>query len=197
MNGFERRKHVKIKQLFAACLSLVSQYGFDKVSVNEIAAKARVSPATIYNYFGTKDQLYIAMLQDWFDTEIEAYTAVLQSGKSFKEKIRDIITLEARNLTFLAELSQGNDPARVQYFLVEVEERLEQFFYKLVHTGKQEGDIAENLSDQVLLRHFKLFFREFGELLHADGRNNVEGQDEEVEQLLHLFFYGIAPVEVT
>jgi AcrR family transcriptional regulator len=32
-------------------------YGPDKTSVNEIAQKAGVSPASIYNYFGTKEGL--------------------------------------------------------------------------------------------------------------------------------------------
>ncbi|WEG15083.1 TetR/AcrR family transcriptional regulator [Alkalihalophilus pseudofirmus] len=195
MDGFEKRKEKKMKQIFSASLDLVCQYGFDKISVNEIAAKARVSPATIYNYFGTKEQLYHSMLHDWVDSKIHEYDVILQSGKSFNDKIKDIMTLEAHNLRLLANMSQSQsqDPEPVHFFLSGVEEKLESFFHRLVHIGKTEGYIAKGFSDKVLLKHFKLFFYEISEHISVHGKRE---NDEEMDQLLQLFFYGLTPNQV-
>jgi AcrR family transcriptional regulator len=193
VDGFERRRDKKAKQIFSASLELVSHYGFDKVSVNEIAGKARVSPATIYNYFGTKEQLYLAMLNHWVDSQLYEYDAVLQSENSYHDKIRAIMTLEAHNLRLLARMSHGQDPKPLQAFLIGVEEKLESFYRKMINLGKEEGHIAHQYSDRIMLQHFKLFFREISEHLSAPGNN---GNDEDIDQLLQLFICGISPTKM-
>ncbi|TDL80905.1 TetR/AcrR family transcriptional regulator [Peribacillus frigoritolerans] len=50
MNGFERRKQIKMEQIQKAAFQLFSQYGINKVNIQEIAAAANVSQVTIYNY---------------------------------------------------------------------------------------------------------------------------------------------------
>ena len=67
----------KIEQVFEAAFQLFTRHGYQKVSVNEIAQQAGVSPATIYNYFGTKDQLYIDMIMNWMDKQLAKYDRIL------------------------------------------------------------------------------------------------------------------------
>lgn len=193
MDGFERRREKKAMQIFSASLGLVTQYGFDKVSVNEIAGQARVSPATIYNYFGTKEQLYLSMLNHWVETQLYEYDAILESERSFPDKLRAIMTLEAHNLSLLARMSQGQDPRTLQAFLVVVEEKLEAFYRKMIHLGKEEGQIAHQYSDRIMLQHFRIFFREISEHLSAPD-NKVH--DEDINQLLQLFICGISPTKM-
>ena len=57
MDGFERRKEQSKEDIRRAAEELFSRFGADKVSVNDIARKAGVSQATIYNNFGSKDEL--------------------------------------------------------------------------------------------------------------------------------------------
>ena len=57
MDGFERRKEQSKEDIRRAAEELFSKFGADKVSVNDIARKAGVSQATIYNNFGSKDEL--------------------------------------------------------------------------------------------------------------------------------------------
>ena len=57
MNGFERRTELKKDKIRTAALKLFCTYGPDKTSINEIAQEAGVSPASIYNYFGSKEGL--------------------------------------------------------------------------------------------------------------------------------------------
>ncbi|SFL73520.1 transcriptional regulator, TetR family [Gracilibacillus orientalis] len=194
MNGFEERTKKKIKQIFSASFDLVAEYGFNKINVQEIATRANVSPATIYNYFGTKDNLFKSMLNDWIDSKIYEYETILTSDQSFEVKIKEIITMEADNIQFLNRINKIKDRSPVHSFLVSVEEKLEVFFQKLVDTGKMEGYISKHLSDRVLLTHFQLFFHEIAH--HINDHTN-QNKEEETSQLLQLFFYGLSSCKLS
>jgi AcrR family transcriptional regulator len=51
LDGFEKRRNDKKKAIMQTALELFDQYGFDKVTVTEIANKAHVSKVSIYNFF--------------------------------------------------------------------------------------------------------------------------------------------------
>ncbi|MFG1733236.1 TetR/AcrR family transcriptional regulator [Paenibacillus sp. 843] len=193
MNGYERRKHKKIEQVFDAAFQLFSRHGYQKVSVNEIAQKAGVSPATIYNYFGTKDQLYMEMIKDWTDKQLEVYERILDSARSFAEKTREIMQLEAKNLTFLSEefrkFQTSEERGISQTIQQYSEEKVKGFFMRFVALGKQEGYIHKNQTEEVAMLYFSMFMNELGR--RWDSGNQEYGNGS-METLLELFFYGLA-----
>lgn len=60
----EEKRQVKRRQILMAALSEFSLMGYDGVSMDKIAAKASVSKPTLYQYFGDKDQLFDAVLNE-------------------------------------------------------------------------------------------------------------------------------------
>lgn len=49
--------------ILAAAREAFAQKGYDRSSVREIAATAGVDPALVHHYFGTKDRLFLAVLE--------------------------------------------------------------------------------------------------------------------------------------
>jgi AcrR family transcriptional regulator len=49
--------------ILAAARVLFGERGFDKASIRAIAAEARVDPALVHHFFGTKDELFVAAMQ--------------------------------------------------------------------------------------------------------------------------------------
>jgi len=57
----ERKKLATRLALHQAALELVAERGLDGVSVDDIAARADVSPRTFFNYFSTKDEAVLGL----------------------------------------------------------------------------------------------------------------------------------------
>ncbi|KMZ43592.1 MULTISPECIES: TetR/AcrR family transcriptional regulator [Bacillales] len=192
MNGFERRKQNKIDQIYSAALQLFSKHGFQKVSVNEIAQNAKVSPATIYNYFGTKEQLYADMLMNWMDKQLEQYERILDSGSSFPEKTKDIMLLEAKNLHTLTDELQNAPFSELSGLLQRIESEYEQkirhFFTRFVALGKQEGYIQRDLTEEMMMMYFTMYKNELGRQWEVSNRERVTLS---MEQWVDMFFFGL------
>ncbi|MFF2885824.1 TetR/AcrR family transcriptional regulator [Paenibacillus sp. NPDC057967] len=192
MNGFERRRNGKIEQIFQAANLLFSQHGYQNVSVNEVAEQAEVSPATIYNYFGTKEKLAAAMLRHWMDKQLARYRAILASEAAFPEKTKEIMTLEARNVKILTEeLKQTSSAERTgmaQDMERYAEEQLAALFRQYVELGKQEGYIRKEQSDEGIAMYFGMYQNELGRLwAEKHGRD----PSAYIDQLMEMFFYGL------
>lgn len=56
----DEKKEFAYKQVFAVC----AKYGFDKISMDEIAARTRISKATLYKYFKSKEDIAKHMVQN-------------------------------------------------------------------------------------------------------------------------------------
>ncbi|WJQ81538.1 TetR/AcrR family transcriptional regulator [Brevibacillus brevis] len=192
MNGFERRKQNKIDQIYSAAFQLFSKHGFQKVSVNEIAQNAKVSPATIYNYFGTKEQLYADMLMNGMDKQLEQYERILDSGSSFPEKTKDIMLLEAKNLHTLTDELQNAPFSELSGLLQRIESEYEQkirhFFTRFVALGKQEGYIQRDLTEEMMMMYFTMYKNELGRHWEASNRERVTLS---MEQWVDMFFFGL------
>ncbi|MGG4441687.1 TetR/AcrR family transcriptional regulator [Brevibacillus fortis] len=192
MNGFERRKQNKIDQIYSAAFQLFSKHGFQKVSVNEIAQSAKVSPATIYNYFGTKEQLYADMLMNWMDKQLEQYEAILDSESSFPEKTKEIMLLEAKNLHNLSDEFQNAPFSELSGLLQRIESEYEQkirhFFMKFVGLGKQEGYIQRDLTEEMMMMYFTMYKNELGRHWEASNRERLTLS---MEQWVEMFFFGV------
>ncbi|MFD0590923.1 TetR/AcrR family transcriptional regulator [Paenibacillus sp. GCM10027627] len=194
MDGFERRKQKKMENIYGVSLELFFKFGFQKVSVNEIAHKAKVSPATIYNYFGTKEQLYSETLVYWMDKQLVQYESILDSELSFSEKTKQIMLLEASNVKVLSEelpkaLSSELD-GLIETMESYSERKIEAFFAKYVALGKREGFIREDQSEEMAMRYFSMFknelVRHWGASVSRNGRSIGN-----IDEWLEMFFYGL------
>lgn len=68
MTGIRQKKRARTEAaILRAAASLMTRKGFEHTSIEEIAGRAEVGVGTVYNYFGSKNALLLALMQR--DTE--------------------------------------------------------------------------------------------------------------------------------
>lgn len=114
------QKQVKTRQeeILRACLALYSQQGFDGVTIKEIATRTSFSRPSIYNYYETKEEILLDLLQReyslWGEEVKKAFQETASMDRSsfcrtltkaylHHEKMLELITL---NLTFIENKSR-------------------------------------------------------------------------------------------
>jgi AcrR family transcriptional regulator len=90
--GLRARQKAQARELIAgAAWRLFAERGFDAVTVADVAREAQVSPATVFNYFGTKEDLLFFRLEAFGARLIEAIrgrgpeTSVVAAYRRFGE----------------------------------------------------------------------------------------------------------------
>lgn len=190
MDGFERRREQKKKNILDAALALFMKQDVHKVSVAEIAEKAKVSQVTIYNYFESKDNLVKQVIKYYVDQVWEEQKELLDSDLSFKEKVKKII-FEKSDIAseigesffkeFMSDYSTGKSYVE-EIYIKEALPRMIQLF----EDGKKQGAIDPSISNEAILVYLQMF------------KEYIQKEDVGkqllplTEDLTKLFFYGIA-----
>jgi len=99
--GFQTLTQARREEIINACAKLYETMSFKEITIKEIAAFTSFTRPAIYNYFQTKEEIFLALLQQ----EYEAWTADLDalrptgSGDA-KEDLAEQVsrTLERREL---------------------------------------------------------------------------------------------------
>jgi AcrR family transcriptional regulator len=193
MNGFERRKEQKKESILQAALELFMHYGFKKVSINDIAGKAGVSPVTIYNHFKSKDNLVLETVKMMMSDMMDRYRQIIDGEGSFPEKLETIVFDKAKIASrFQGELAPvlfREDPEMIEL----VEDIMKNSGIKmtldLFQQGKKEGYIDESYSEETLTIYLEILRR--GISASTEIMSQAERYPETVRNLNKLFIYGL------
>ena len=88
-----RRLSSKHEDILRAATKAFSEAGYARASMDEIAAKAAVSKATIYSHFGNKDALFEAIIREL----CERLVTPLRLGELDRATPQDTLTTFARS----------------------------------------------------------------------------------------------------
>jgi AcrR family transcriptional regulator len=193
MNGHDRRRERIQERIQKSALELFISTGADRVSMDAIAARAKVSKVTIYKYFHSKENLRQVITNQYIDESLTGIQKLLDSDLDFTEKLKITLVAQMNSLKVagsqalfdLLEMdsqSQGNQPDSLR-------NRIRKIMYRFYEQGKNEGYIDENLSFETLYLFSEIFQAGFKAIWNDYAPNSAEA--ETLEQLVQLCFYGI------
>lgn len=192
MDGFEKRRNDKKKAIMQTALELFDQYGFDRVTVTEIADKAHVSKVSIYNFFKSKDNLRRIIIKDMLNESIEKIQALIEEEGSFTDKIEEYIQIRTwyygkYSLQFFFEAVES-DPELEQY-LNEFNAFSKQLLLDFIEKGKQAGVFAPEVSNAAIEIYIDMIQTY---LMHKkEIRDRIEHNPELVREINMLFLDGL------
>ncbi len=81
----------KVQTIIDAALKVFGEKGYYDATISDVARRAKVSEATIYEYFGSKEDLLFAIPREITQTSVDFLHAVLPFMNGAKNKIRAIM----------------------------------------------------------------------------------------------------------
>lgn len=171
MDGFTRRKEQSKDDIRKAAWELFGQFGVDKVSIADIARKADVSPATIYNNFGNKEGLVREFVAAAVNQLTDHAQEILTSKRSYREKMTAFFQfisgmiangrrLDAESILFTGTVDLLNDPD-IKKIRTEAQEKMIHLLLGLIREGKQQGHVNPDLTEEALSVYFSAFMEIF------------------------------------
>ncbi len=194
MDGFARRKEQSKEDIRKAAWELFSQFGVDKVSMMDIANKAGVSQATIYNNFGSKD----ALVREFVAFAVESLTIGLQNttaiGCTYQEKMARFFQFISAMMedgkldstgspVFTSNIDLLNDPA-IKKIRVKAGEEMIALLLTLIEEGRNQGQVNPELSDEALRLYFTAIMDIFPSVEFRSLYSRRPGLVEELEALI-------------
>lgn len=197
-DGFTRRKEQSKDEIRQAAWELFGQFGVEKVSMVDIARKAGVSQATIYNNFGSKEALAREFVTAVIDQLVKRTEEVLSPNMPFWEKMAGVIqfisammaqgrSLELDIPVFSISFDLLNDP-EIKKIRNSALERMTVLLLRLVQEGKEQGHIHSELSEDAYKIYFKAFMEIFADPQFRQGYNK---NPDLIQDLGSLMIYGL------
>lgn len=169
--GSEALTNARREEIIEGCARLYETVSFKEITMKEISTAISLTRASIYNYFQTKEEIFLALLQ----REYERWTARLEKAREEHEKMS--------REEFARELAHS------------LEER--QQLLKLLSMNLY--DLEENCRFERLVEFKVVYGRALAEVGNCLEKFFPEMTEEDRQDFLYLFFpflFGVYPYTV-
>ncbi|MFC1993148.1 TetR/AcrR family transcriptional regulator [Chloroflexota bacterium] len=193
MNAYERRMERNKERILQATLELFQVHGIKKTTTNDIARKAAVSPATVYNHFGSKEDLVRAAVRYFLTSTAAEFSKIFTGDVSFLEKMEQILLYKSDMLgQYQGEFMQtiiSEDP-EIRHFIDSVYlTEIRQMVLNFYEEGKRQGYVNPDLSPETIMR-YSLIVRS-GMAAESILSEDPEHNQKMIQELTPFFLYGI------
>jgi len=189
MNQYQKTTEKKKQAIIQAALRLFKDKGFKETSIKSIAEAAEVSPVSIYNYFGSKDNLVTLCVNDLFEEITQQAEDILKSNLAFNTKLDQALDLcqekMSQQISYYFQDKTLRDPAFSSLLTKAITAKKRDIYRTYINLGKEEGLIARDLSTELILNVMDALNSVGNQLAHSD---NLE---TDVKQIYQIFLYGI------
>ena len=169
-----------------------------RVSVEDIAERAGVSPTTIYHYFGTRDVLVEEIARRLVMAIIERSREFLSSSLPFPQKLQAVVSgkiaLTSQANDEIVNKMVSQDPEMAKFVEEVYRKELVPIWNSFLSDGKESGYIDPDLDADVFMTYLDILRAGFGAKadLLREWRNNLPL----LEKMTRLVFYGFMKRDV-
>jgi len=198
----EKKKSARKDRIFSAAVALFNKKGFSNTSMQDIAAKAELAVGTLYNYFPSKNDLLLDIMQDEMEFAITGddslFNINLQNHnakdiiKSLLRKIFSIpllINKESMKEIFIATFSSDVHLQKGMVLDIELMKAFQDLLERLQKNNMINPEMnsynATKIFYSVLLAQMMMYL--------FDPEFNNEKLFENTDDMIDLIFQGMKP----
>jgi len=187
-------KQEKLESILYTAKKMFARYGLRKTRIEEMARVARVAKATIYNYFGDKDKVYLEVLRREMDEVIENVSASVAKEASPEKKLAAFVKAKFRYMRKATNLL-NLDREGIENLLPSTESVRKELFeceVDIIHSLLKEG--VEKIVFH--LKYPLLTARAIAHALKGFELNWLVQESEEridhyLDELMNILFFGL------
>jgi AcrR family transcriptional regulator len=196
----EQNRQRVSQRIISVAESLFKAHGFDRTTMDDIAEKAEISRATLFNYFPSKEALLLPWGREILEQQIQPQlTAYLSTQPATVQVLQLLFSQMSESLrafpdvvrAFVREASKSFDPAYTGVADLGVQEVLIQVLRYGQERGEVRTDIPlEHIACYLSALQTSLLFR----LLEKDAPGDAQ---QEIGRLLAFIEGGLSPKSTT
>lgn len=192
----------KKESILKAAQYLFHKYGFDGVTMDEIAKRAGVVKATLYNQFKDKENLFIEMMKGAIqglenDVDVEKMMAGKEIEEILNEVGKGLVTFiesdEVRNSQKLMVMQSGQHKKLAQLFLQNGPFRIRKLVIEILEKAKERGEISvENCQEKASYFMMMLInMNSFEMMMGLSKKRNKDSVEKDVKNAVNFFLKAI------
>ncbi|MBN2600728.1 MAG: TetR/AcrR family transcriptional regulator [Candidatus Marinimicrobia bacterium] len=189
-----KKEPKKKTQIITAAEKLFNQFGFKKVTVEEICQAAVTSKMTFYKYFANKNELIKYLWQKMIDDSWAKLDELENNETSFQEKVQLILKLKEEATSTMGDQyikDYLNIVPELQDFYNQILADVMQRFMKIIKRAQEKGEVRKTIRPEFFFAVVNLFMDlAKNEQLAALYDNYTEFALE----VNNYLYYGLMPV---
>ena len=187
-------KEEKAESILDTAKKMFGRYGLQKTTLDEIARMARVAKATIYNYFGSKDCVYLEVLRRETNEIVEKISSSVDQQVSAGDKLVAFARAKFRYMRQAVNIL-NLDREGVEKLMPSAEGIRNELFEQevnIIHSILKQG-VQKGIFD---INDVPLAARAIGHALKGFELNWLVQESEEridhyLDELMNIVFYGL------
>jgi len=200
MSGLRETKKKKTRQaIMDAAIRLFSEKGFEKTSVDELAKEAGVGKSTIYGYFHTKNEIFLAFCEDQVDFVFTDLAQKRDPDASLQEQLLTLFMGQFRYVT--KNFNFGRILAREMVFPKELtieksndlSERYLSALGEILTKAILRGELRDDLELLYISGHFYAFYLLVLSAWYERRFQSEQEIEHALQKLLRQAMEGLAP----
>jgi len=172
-----------------AAVAEIKKYGFRRFTMDDLAARLKISKKTIYKTFASKQELITAILTDEFTQEAEKMTTIVEKAEHWFDRLSELLTLCSAGRFSPALLEEANQFFPEQAKLIENRYNIiRQHYTYLLEEGARLGHIQADVNIHLLVMVMdELFNQNCTRIIEQSKGMSTE---QRVEELTKILFFG-------
>ena len=180
--------------ILKAAARLFVERSYAEVTMNDIAAAARLTKGAVYHHFESKEQVYVAMLHSELAAQGERFASALSSGATCRENLRNLVSYflslsagERKVMSLLRrDINLFTDPVRSE-LIHAYQNALPESVERTLAAGIARGELKQH--DARLL---SWQFVALVEIMLNDYARRLFSPETQVDYVIDLFFCGVS-----
>ena len=199
----EKKKSERKDRIFSAAVDLFNEKGFSNTSMQDIADNSNLAVGTLYNYFPSKNDLLLDIMQDEMEitiTENDAiFNDIILQDKSAKDIIKSLVkkifstpllvNKESLKEIFIATFSSNNSIKKGMILDIELMKAFQRLLDRLQNKNLVGREIntfnATNILYSIMMNQMMMYIFE--------PEMDKEKLFENTDKMIDLVFQGIKP----